>query len=57
MKGKIGEALAAGLPVVTTTFGSEGFGLVSCRDLLIASNPLEFSEAVIKLLHNPEFYN
>ena len=25
MKGKVGEALAAGLPVVTTAFGAEGF--------------------------------
>lgn len=57
MKGKVGEALAAGLPVVTTAFGAEGFGLVSGRDLLVASSPQEFSEAVIKLLHDPDFYN
>jgi hypothetical protein len=37
MKGKIGEAMAAGLPVVTTPIGAEGMGLVDGMSALISS--------------------
>jgi GT2 family glycosyltransferase/glycosyltransferase involved in cell wall biosynthesis len=49
VKGKIGEALAHGLPVVTTTVGAEGMGLVHNESALITETPQAFAEAVVQL--------
>ncbi|WNB78116.1 glycosyltransferase family 4 protein [Methylomonas koyamae] len=57
MKGKVGEALSHGLPVVTTQFGAEGFGLTPGRDLLVAETPDMFAEAVLKLLADSNYYD
>ena len=50
MKGKVGEAMAHGLPVVSTSIGSEGFGLTPDENILIGDNPHDFAGQVIKLL-------
>lgn len=50
MKGKVSEAMSYGLPVVTTSIGAEGFGLVPGRDLLVGDTPQHFAEQVIALL-------
>jgi glycosyltransferase involved in cell wall biosynthesis len=50
MKGKVGEAMAAGLPVVTTSFGAEGFGLVPGVHLVVADEPVAFVESVSNLI-------
>jgi hypothetical protein len=50
MKGKVGEAMSYGLPVVTTSFGAEGFGLEPGRDLLIGDSAETFAAQVIALL-------
>ena len=50
MKGKVGEAMAHGLPVVSTSVGSEGFGLTPDENILIGDNPHDFANQVIKLL-------
>jgi glycosyltransferase involved in cell wall biosynthesis len=47
MKGKIGHALAFGVPVVTTTIGAEGMDLVDGETALIRDDPREFADAVI----------
>lgn len=47
---KLLDALAAGTPTVSTTFGNEGVGAVHGRDLLVADDPAEFAAAVVKLL-------
>lgn len=49
MKGKVGEALAAGVPVVGTSVAAEGLGLTDGRNILIADSPEEFSAAVARL--------
>lgn len=49
MKGKIGEALSWGLPVVTTTVGAEGMGLVHGENVLIADDPRSFAREVVRL--------
>lgn len=56
MKGKVGEAMSYGLPVVTTTFGAEGFGLVPGRDLLIGDTAASFAAQVIALLNNADLH-
>ena len=49
MKGKVGQSLAFGLPVVTTSVGAEGMGLVHEVDAMIAGDAADFAEAVIRL--------
>ena len=50
---KILEAFALGRPVVSTTVGCEGLEVVDNRELLIANNPEDFSQACIKLVNSP----
>jgi len=56
MKGKVGEAMSYGLPVVTTTFGAEGFGLETGRDLLIGDSAETFASQVISLLNDANLH-
>ena len=49
MKGKIGQALSFGLPVVTTSIGAEGMGLVNDLHVLIADDAEAFAAAVVRL--------
>lgn len=49
MKGKIGQAMALGLPVVTTSIGAEGMGLQDGENALIADTPEAFADAVCRL--------
>jgi glycosyltransferase involved in cell wall biosynthesis len=50
MKGKIGEAMAHGVPVVTTTVGAQGMRLQHGINVLIADKPASFAAAVVDLL-------
>ena len=49
MKGKIGQALSYGLPVVTTPIGAEGMNLANGCQAIIADGAHEFAEAVISV--------
>jgi glycosyltransferase involved in cell wall biosynthesis len=49
MKGKIGHSMSHGLPVVTTSIGAEGIGLVDGETALIADDPASFASAVVRL--------
>jgi len=48
MKGKVGESLAYGLPVVTTPIGAEGMGLQHEDDVLVAETAEDFASAVVR---------
>ncbi len=52
VKGKIGRSMSYGLPVVTTSIGAEGFGLLDGIDALIADNEDDFCIKVDKLYHD-----
>jgi glycosyltransferase involved in cell wall biosynthesis len=52
MKGKIGQALSYGLPVVTTRIGAEGMGLENGSEALIADGAREFAEALISVYND-----
>jgi O-antigen biosynthesis protein len=52
MNGKIGEALGAGIPVVTTSLGALGMGLEDNKNCLVADSPQDFTEAIHKLYTN-----
>jgi len=47
---KVLDALAAGTPVVTTSFGNEGIGATPGEELLVADDPQSFADAVLALL-------
>jgi glycosyltransferase involved in cell wall biosynthesis len=49
MKGKIGQALSFGLPIVTTSIGAEGMNLVNECHVLVADDPEAFAAAVVRL--------
>jgi glycosyltransferase involved in cell wall biosynthesis len=52
---KVLDALAAGTPTVTTTFGNEGVAAVPGRDLLVADGAEPFATAVVTLLLDRSF--
>ena len=51
---KILDAMAAGTPVVTSTYGNEGIGAEPGRDLLVADNPEDFASLVVRVLRDRE---
>jgi glycosyltransferase involved in cell wall biosynthesis len=53
MRVKILNALAQGLPIVSTTLGCEGIQVMHERDILIADRPEDFAAAVLRLLGDP----
>ena len=56
-KGKIGDALSYGLPVVTSSVGAESTGLIHETHVMIADAPEEFAEAVIRLYRDRELWD
>lgn len=57
MKGKIGEAMAYGLPSVTTSIGAEGMGLVDGVDAFIADSAEEFAARTVLLCRDAEMWS
>ena len=51
---KVLDSMAAGTPVVTTTYGNEGIGAVPERDILIADDSESFADAVVRVLSDSE---
>jgi glycosyltransferase involved in cell wall biosynthesis len=49
MKGKIGQSMSLGLPVVTTSVGAEGMDLENGETAMLADNPQDFVAAVVQL--------
>jgi glycosyltransferase involved in cell wall biosynthesis len=56
MKGKVGEAMAHGIPVVSTSIGAEGMGLTDRENIMIADSPENFSKSVIELFFDQDLY-
>lgn len=48
MKGKIGQAMSIGLPVVSTAIGAEGMGLVDGETVLVGDDPKTFADKVCR---------
>ena len=57
MRVKILNALAQGIPIVSTTLGCEGIAVTSGKDILIADAPSEFAAAVLNLLDDGNLAN
>lgn len=47
------NAIEAGVPVVSTTIGAEGLGLVPGEHLLVADDPDSFARAIVDALRDP----
>ncbi len=56
VKGKVGEAMGNGVPVVSTAVGAEGMGMVPGGDLLVAEGPADLAEAVLRLLEDDDLW-
>ena len=54
MKSKVCEALAAGVPVVTTTWGAQGLERGIGTGFKVADEPEAFADAVVQLLTEPD---
>jgi glycosyltransferase involved in cell wall biosynthesis len=54
---KILDAMAAGLPVVTSSYGNEVIRAEAGKDILVADSPEDFSRALVMLLKDPEMRN
>lgn len=50
---KIFEAMALGIPVVSTSIGAEGLGVSHQNEILLADAPEDFAGAVVRLLRDP----
>ena len=57
MKGKIGGAIAAGVPVVTTSIGVEGFPFMDGEECFIADSPKDFAEKCNQCLEDPVIWH
>lgn len=57
IKGKIGTAMTAGIPVVATSLAAEGMSLIDGENILIADGAEEYSEAVVRLYCNESLWN
>ena len=51
---KIFEAMAARVPVVSTTIGAEGLPVISGRHLTIEDDPVRFAAACVELIEQEE---
>jgi glycosyltransferase involved in cell wall biosynthesis len=56
MKGKIGQSMSYGLPVVTTSIGAEGMKLEDGENALVADGPAAFADAVVRLTTDEELW-
>jgi GT2 family glycosyltransferase/SAM-dependent methyltransferase/glycosyltransferase involved in cell wall biosynthesis len=56
VKGKVGESMAHGLPVVTTRLGAEGMGLEHESDVLIADSAQAFAAEILRAYHDVELW-
>ena len=56
MKGKVGQALSYGLPIVTTSIGAEGIGLEQDHSALVADDAESFAAAVLKVYRSKELW-
>jgi len=50
---KVLEAMALGVPIVSTRVGCEGIDLAPDEEVLLADEPAAFAEAVVSLLRDP----
>ncbi|MBC6111027.1 glycosyltransferase [Pedobacter sp. CCM 8938] len=56
MKGKIGQSLEFGLPIVSTTIGAEGMNLIHEKNVLIADQSKDFANQIITIYQDEQLW-
>jgi GT2 family glycosyltransferase len=56
IKGKINSSMSFGVPVVTTSIGAEGMGLIHKNNAMIADDAETFAQAVVELHTNANLW-
>lgn len=56
IKGKIGQSLEFGLPLVTTSIGAEGFNFKENRNIIVGNTSQEIVENILLLYKNKEVW-
>lgn len=57
MKGKIGQSLEFGLPIVSTSIGAEGMNLIDGESVLIANDTNTFADKIIQLYEDQDIWH
>jgi hypothetical protein len=57
IKGKIGTAMAVGLPVVATPLAAEGMSLTNGENILVADGAKAIADAIVKLYQDEALWN
>ncbi len=57
MKGKIGQSLEYGLPIVSTRIGTEGMNLSTEENILEANNTVEFANQILRISQDKFLWN
>jgi GT2 family glycosyltransferase/glycosyltransferase involved in cell wall biosynthesis len=57
IKGKIGTAMAVGLPVVATTLAAEGMSLTNGENILVANSADALADAMVQIYTDSELWN
>jgi glycosyltransferase involved in cell wall biosynthesis len=57
LKGKVTQALAHGLPVVTTPIGAEGLDAVDGEDMMIGESSEELAARIVRVLRDDGLWN
>ncbi len=57
IKGKIGTAMAVGLPVVATPLAVEGMSLIDGENILVADEAEAFTDAIVRLYQDETLWN
>jgi glycosyltransferase involved in cell wall biosynthesis len=57
VNGKVILSMSYGVPVVASSVAAEGISMVNGDDILIADNPVAFSQAIVNLYHNEQLWN
>jgi GT2 family glycosyltransferase len=57
IKGKIGSAMAVGLPVVATPMAAEGMSLTDGENILVADGAEQFAETIARLYRDETLWN
>ena len=53
-RGKVLEAMACGVPVISTALGAEGLPAKDGENIILAESPEKLAEATIKMLQDPD---
>ena len=57
MKGKIGQSLSYGLPIITSNIGAEGMSLTPDTHFLLADKAEEFAAKILMLYNNEQLWH